>query len=166
MAGRFFDNVMPDFVKEKESVSGGDTLRNLLAMPYSSLSQQLKRSALDLKETVVIETWGFSGQTVEDFTLYSGTLGAAFLLFRAYQVTGNANDLSLCLEIVKACDTASASSGDVTFLCGRAGVCGLGAVAAKLSGEEDLLNYYLGQFRLVCFFSALFLVQFLFLLVV
>ncbi|KAG7636860.1 LanC-like protein GCL2 [Arabidopsis thaliana] len=149
MAGRFFDNVMPDFVKEKESVSGGDTLRNLLAMPYSSLSQQLKRSALDLKETVVIETWGFSGQTVEDFTLYSGTLGAAFLLFRAYQVTGNSNDLSLCLEIVKACDTASASSGDVTFLCGRAGVCGLGAVSAKLSGEEDLLNYYLGQFRLI-----------------
>lgn len=58
-----------------------------------------------------METWGFSGQTVEDFTLYSGTLGAAFLLFRAYQVTGNANELSLCLEIVKACDAASASSG-------------------------------------------------------
>lgn len=52
MADRFFDNVMPDFVKEKESESGGDSLRNLLAMPYSSLSQQLKRSALDLKETV------------------------------------------------------------------------------------------------------------------
>ncbi|CAH8262900.1 unnamed protein product [Arabidopsis lyrata] len=149
MADRFFDNVMPDFVKEKESESGGDSLRNLLAMPYSSLSQQLKRSALDLKETVVMETWGFSGQTVEDFTLYSGTLGAAFLLFRAYQVTGNVNDLSLCLEIVKACDAASASSGDVTFLCGRAGVCGLGAAAAKLSGEEELLNYYLAQFRLI-----------------
>ncbi|CAE5992590.1 unnamed protein product [Arabidopsis arenosa] len=149
MADRFFDNLMPDFVKEKESEYGGDSLRNLLAMPYSSLSQQLKRSALDLKETVVMETWGFSGQTVEDFTLYSGTLGAAFLLFRAYQVTGNVNDLSLCLEIVKACDAASASSGDVTFLCGRAGVCGLGAAAAKLSGEEELLNYYLAQFRLI-----------------
>lgn len=49
---------------------------------------------------------------------------------------------------------------DVTFLCGRAGVCGLGAAAAKLSGEEELLNYYLAQFRLVCFFSTLFLVHF------
>ncbi|KAL1219392.1 LanC-like protein GCL2 [Cardamine amara subsp. amara] len=147
MADRFFDNVMPDFVKENENESGRDSLMNLLAMPYLSLSQQLKRSALDLKETVVMETWGFSGQQVQDFTLYSGTLGAAFLLFRAYQVTRNANDLSLCLQIVKACDAASVSSGDVTFICGRAGVCGLGAVAAKLSGEEELLNYYLAQFR-------------------
>ncbi|CAH2051121.1 unnamed protein product [Thlaspi arvense] len=147
MADRFFDNVMPDLVRETKSEAGGDSLMNLLAMPYSSLSQQLKRSALDLKETVVMEAWGFSGQIVEDFTLYSGTLGAAFLLFRAYQVTGNANDLSLCLQIVKACDAASASSGDVTFICGRAGVCGLGAAAAKRSGEQELLNHYLAQFR-------------------
>lgn len=53
MVDRFFDNVMPDFVKEKkESEAGRDSLMNLLALPYSSLSQQLKRSALDLKETV------------------------------------------------------------------------------------------------------------------
>ncbi|XP_024016032.1 lanC-like protein GCL2 isoform X2 [Eutrema salsugineum] len=147
MADRFFDNVMPDFVRETESEAGGDSLTNLLAMPYSSLSQLLKRSALDLKETVVMETWGFSGQLVQDFTLYSGALGAAFLLFRAYQVTGNANDLSLCLQIVKACDAASASSGDVTFICGRTGVFGLGAAAAKRSGDQELLNYYLAQFR-------------------
>ncbi|KFK40450.1 hypothetical protein AALP_AA3G374700 [Arabis alpina] len=147
MADRFFHNVMPDFVRETETEAGGDSLMHLLAMPYSSLSHQLKRSALDLKETVVIETWGFTGQLVQDFTLYSGTLGVAFLLFRSFQVTKNANDLSLCLQIVKACDAASASSRDVTFICGRAGVCSLGAAAAKLSGEEDLLNYYLAQFR-------------------
>ncbi|CAN8257505.1 unnamed protein product [Cochlearia groenlandica] len=148
MSDRFFDNVMPDFVRETESVAGRDSLMNLLAMPYSSLSQQLKRSALDLKETVVMETWGFSGQVVHDFTLYSGTLGTAFLLFRAYQVTNNANDLSLCLQIIKACDAASASSssGDITFICGRAGVCALGAAAAKRSGEQELLHYYLAQF--------------------
>lgn len=143
MADRFFDNVMPDFVRETASEAGGDSLMNLLAMPYSSLSHQLKRSALDLKQTVpaqisfsifsscspslvgnvsclslsqvVMETWGFSGQLVQDFTLYSGTLGAAFLLFRAYQVTKNANDLSLCLQIIKACDAASVSSGYFSF---------------------------------------------------
>lgn len=53
MADRFFDNVMPDFVNEKKGTeAGGDSLMNLLTMPYSSLLQQLKRSALDLKETV------------------------------------------------------------------------------------------------------------------
>lgn len=52
MADRFFDNVMPDLVRETGNESGGDALMNLLAMPYSSLSQQLKRSAVDLKETV------------------------------------------------------------------------------------------------------------------
>lgn len=36
---------------------------------------------------------------------------------------------------------------DVTFICGRAGVCALGAVAAKYAGNEQLLNYYLTQFR-------------------
>lgn len=52
MADRFFDYVMPDLVRETGNESGGDALMNLLAMPYSSLSQQLKRSAVDLKETV------------------------------------------------------------------------------------------------------------------
>ncbi|CAH8356067.1 unnamed protein product [Eruca vesicaria subsp. sativa] len=145
MADRFFNNLMPDL--SQTVAEDGDSLMNLLAMPYSSLSHHLKRSALDLKETVVIETWGFSGQLVHDFTLYSGTLGTAFLLFRAYQVTANANDLSLCLQILKACDAASASSRDVTFICGRAGVCALGAAAAKRSGDQELLNYYLAQFH-------------------
>jgi hypothetical protein len=36
---------------------------------------------------------------------------------------------------------------DVTFLCGRAGVSALGAVAAKHTGDEQLLDYYLAQFR-------------------
>lgn len=35
---------------------------------------------------------------------------------------------------------------DVTFICGRAGVCALGAVAAKHSGDEPLMRYYLTQF--------------------
>lgn len=35
----------------------------------------------------------------------------------------------------------------MTFLCGRAGVCALGAVAAKHAGDESLLDYYLKQFK-------------------
>ncbi|CAG7900363.1 unnamed protein product [Brassica rapa] len=92
---------MPDL--SQSVAEEGDSLMNLLAMPYSFLSQNLQRSALGLKETVVMETWGFTGQLVQDLPLYSGTLGAAFLLFRAYQVTANPNDLSLFLQILKAC---------------------------------------------------------------
>ncbi|OMP07868.1 Lanthionine synthetase C-like protein [Corchorus olitorius] len=150
MADRFFPNVMPELVAETtghEDEIGGDTLMKLLSMPYSTLSQHLKRTALDLKETVLLETWGITERNVSDFTLYCGTLGTAFLLFKSYQLTNNANDLSLCLAIVDTCNTASLSSRDVTFLCGRAGICALGAVAAKYAKNGELLNYYLTHFR-------------------
>lgn len=164
MADRFFQNVMPDFVPENPNLieeeltqdrgrvlihSQGtqDSLLRFLSQPYSSLSQQLQRAALDLKETIVVETWGLSGQRVEDFSLYAGTLGTAYLLFKSFQVTHNKNDLSLCLEIVKACDSSSTQSRDVTFLCGRAGVCVVGAVAAKHMGDDKLFDYYLSQFK-------------------
>lgn len=151
MGDRFIPNVMPDYIAETSTarVTTGeeDSLMNLLSIPYPSLSQLLKRTALDLKETIVMEIWGLTGQQVEDFTLYAGTLGISFLLFKAYRVTKNENDLSLCLEIVKACDSASLPSRDVTFLCGRAGVCALGAVVAKHAGDQQLLDYYLTQFK-------------------
>ncbi|CAL1406603.1 unnamed protein product [Linum trigynum] len=168
MTDRFFPNIMPDYVSEaqpsakdppeqppqeptpesqKEKPTSGDPLVNLLSMPYSSLSQRFQRAALDLKETIVMDTWGTTGQSVRDFTLYSGTLGTAFLLFRVYEVTGNKTDLLLCLEIVKACDSASSTSRDVTFLGGRGGVCALGTVAAKYADDESLRTYYLNQFE-------------------
>lgn len=56
------------------------------------------------------ETWGLTRQQVPDFTLYCGTLGTAFLLFKAYQVTKNTNDLAVCSQIVKDCDSASRHS--------------------------------------------------------
>ena len=59
---------------------------------------------------VTLESWGITGQNVSDFTLYCGTLGTAFLLFKSYQLTNNTNDLSLCLAIVDACNSASLSS--------------------------------------------------------
>lgn len=58
MADRFFRNEMPDFVAEialDETVStesAKDSLTKLLYLPYTTLSDRLKRSALDLKETV------------------------------------------------------------------------------------------------------------------
>lgn len=140
---------MPSFVtediQEEDKVTDEDSLMKLLSMPYTSLSKQFQRSGLDLKETIVMETWGLSGQVVHDFTLYSGNLGTALLLYKSYQVTSNENDLFLCLEIVKACDSASLASRDVTFICGRAGVCALGAVAAKHANDEALQSYYLSQ---------------------
>ncbi|KAG2717294.1 hypothetical protein I3760_03G168300 [Carya illinoinensis] len=155
MGDRFFPNVMPDFIAESTtetqeqevSIAAHDSLTKLLSLPYHSLSERFKRTALDLKETILLETWGMTGQRVQDFTLYCGTLGTAFFLFKAYLITNNKNDLALCAQIVKACDSASFHSRGVTFLCGRAGVCALGAVVAKHAGDEQLLNDYLAQFR-------------------
>ncbi|XP_028761635.1 lanC-like protein GCL2 [Neltuma alba] len=154
MADRFFPNVLPDFVPEASqeqqdavSVSAQDSLTKLLAMPYAPLSERFKRAALDVKETIAVETWGLPRQDVRDFTLYCGVLGTAFLLYKSYQVTANKNDLNLSSQIVKACDSASLGSRDATFICGRAGVCALGAVVAKHVGDEQSLRYYLAQFE-------------------
>lgn len=149
---RYFPNEMPDFVSETEINEIArepieDSLTRLLVLPYRTVSERFKAAALDLKDTVVGETWGLAGKRKQDFTLYTGSLGTAFLLFKAYQITKNKNDLDLCSEIVKACDSASRGSGRVTFLCGRAGVCVLGAVVAKYSGDEQLLDRYLTQFK-------------------
>lgn len=35
----------------------------------------------------------------------------------------------------------------VTFICGQAGVCALGAVVAKYAGDKELLQYYLSSFK-------------------
>lgn len=120
MADRYFPNSMPEFVPEdptlEQEIQRSDqipepgtegSLTRLLATPYAALSEKLERAALDLKETIVVETWGLSRQKVYDFTLYSGVLGTALLLFKSFQVTKNGNDLSLCSLIVKACDSAS-----------------------------------------------------------
>lgn len=56
------------------------------------------------------ETWAAEGRRVYDYTLYTGTLGTAYLLFKSYQVTGNKDDLSLCSEIIQACEVYSEAS--------------------------------------------------------
>lgn len=59
---------------------------------------------------MVRETWGLSGKRIQDYTVYTGALGTAFLAFKAYQVTKHPGDLKLCLDIVKACDSTSRDS--------------------------------------------------------
>ncbi|KAM7495474.1 hypothetical protein LguiB_030083 [Lonicera macranthoides] len=157
MTERFFPNEMPDFIPEStaplegsESLSQstvGNSLTNLLSLPYKTLSQRLKLSALHFKQTVVRETWGTGGKRVTDYSLYTGALGTAFLLFKAYQVTSNNNDLHLCSDIVEACHSASCNSGRFTFICGQAGVLALGAVVAKRSGDEQTCDHYLTKFK-------------------
>ncbi|KAK7324591.1 hypothetical protein VNO77_28278 [Canavalia gladiata] len=148
MADRFFPNDMPCFVEENtEQPPTADSLTTLLSLPYQTLSSKFQAAAFHLKQSVVRETWGSSGKRVKDYTLYTGALGTAYLVFKAYQVTKDRNDLNLCSEIVRACDSASENSGRVTFMCGRAGVCALGAVLAKDVGDERLHDYYLRQFK-------------------
>ncbi|KAL0283977.1 UNVERIFIED_CONTAM: LanC-like protein GCR2 [Sesamum angustifolium] len=152
MADRFFPNEMPDYIPETPSVesaavAASDSLTKLLHLPYRTLSKGLKKAALDLKDAVVKETWVGKGKRVGDYTLYTGALGTAFLLFKAYQVTGDKNDLALCSDIIEACNSASRGSGRVTFICGRAGVCALGAVVAHHKGDQQLCHQYLAQFK-------------------
>ncbi|KAI3427545.1 uncharacterized protein J3R85_009373 [Psidium guajava] len=153
MADRYFPNPMPDFVPEASGEDAvvaeraKDSLSNLLYLPHATLSEKLKRSALDLKDTVVRETRAASGKRLQDYTLYTGALGTAYLVFKAFQVTKNESDLKLCSEIIRACDAASRDSGRVTFICGQAGVCALGAVVAKHSCDERLLDHYLTRFK-------------------
>uniref|UniRef100_A0A2P2IMH8 LanC-like protein GCR2 n=1 Tax=Rhizophora mucronata TaxID=61149 RepID=A0A2P2IMH8_RHIMU len=152
MADRYFPNDMPDYdvapsADKTVSERSKDSLAKLLSLPCNVLSERFMRSAMGLKDTVLRETWGLRRKRVQDYTLYTGALGTAYLLFKAYQVTKNERDLNLCSEIVKACDSASWDSSCVTFICGRAGVCALGAVIAKHAGDERLLDHFLAQFK-------------------
>ncbi|XP_068652498.1 lanC-like protein GCR2 [Aristolochia californica] len=144
---RYFRNDMPEFVAETEEAVPGDSILKLLAMPYIKTKERFLRAALNLKETIVKKTMKSTGRRVKDYTLYTGALGTAFLLFKSYQITKNKNDLELCVDIVGACESASRGSDLVTFICGRAGVCALGAVVAKHSGDQKLQDHYLRLFK-------------------
>ncbi|KAF6983642.1 hypothetical protein CFC21_001792 [Triticum aestivum] len=150
MADRFFPNDLPDFVAE--APDGGDPpaagLRGLLSLPYPRLSDRLLRAALRLKDKVVQETWTRTGGQVTDYTLYTGALGTALLLFKSFQVTGDRRDLNLASDIVQACDAASLGLPRrfLTFICGRAGVCALGAVIAKHCNDQLMETNFLSSF--------------------
>ncbi|KAL6883514.1 hypothetical protein ACP4OV_010928 [Aristida adscensionis] len=145
MADRFFPNHFPDFVAEA-SDGDGDRPAGLLSLPYPSLSDRFLRAALRLKDKVVEETWVKAGRQVTDYTLYTGALGTAHLLFKSFQVTGDRGDLALAAAIVRACDAASRGLPFLTFICGRAGVCALGAVIAKHCDDQRMVTQYLSSF--------------------
>ncbi|KAJ3682236.1 hypothetical protein LUZ60_014809 [Juncus effusus] len=153
MADRFFPNTMPDFVKEGEPVAAtGSSLSRLLALPYSKLSEKLLKAGLDLKEKIVEETWVKTGKQVNDYPLYTGALGTAFLLFKSYQVTKNESDLTLSAEIIKACLRASKGlPSDQTFICGRAGVYALGVVVFNLLKDHGTASFYIQCFNEITF---------------
>jgi hypothetical protein len=65
---------------------------------------------------VVAETWTRTGGQVTDYTLYTGALGTALLLFKSFQVTGDRRDLALAGDIVRACDAASTGLPQVSCL--------------------------------------------------
>ncbi|XP_044958936.1 lanC-like protein GCL2 isoform X2 [Hordeum vulgare subsp. vulgare] len=148
MADRFFPNDLPDFVAEAPDGGGPPAagLRGLLSLPYPRLSDRLLRAALRLKDKVVQETWTRTGGQVTDYTLYTGALGTALLLFKAFQVTGDRRDLNLASDIVQACDVASLGLPFLTFISGRAGVCALGAVIAKHCNDQLMVTNFLSSF--------------------
>ncbi|TVT97546.1 hypothetical protein EJB05_57209, partial [Eragrostis curvula] len=155
MADRFFPNDFTDFVAEVPDGEGGVDrpagLRGLLSLPYPKLSDRLLSAALRLKDKARLasfsqETWAKAGRKVTDYTLYTGALGTAMLLFKSFQVTSNRGDLALAADIVRECNEASRGLPFLTFICGRAGVCALGAVIAKHCDDQMMLTQYLSYF--------------------
>ncbi|GLJ13670.1 hypothetical protein SUGI_0217870 [Cryptomeria japonica] len=153
MAERYFSNTMPDFVQEDEEESvaakdGDDQVLNLLRLPYDLAAKKFLQAASTLKDEIVRETWTNSQAIVRDFSLYTGSLGTAYLCLKAYEATENPDDLSLCTQIIESCVTAARGMREyVTFICGQAGVYALGAVAAKYSGDQQLQEHYLNLFK-------------------
>ncbi|CAL4925684.1 unnamed protein product [Urochloa decumbens] len=155
MADRFFPNDFPDFVAEAEDEApgGGEGhgpagVRGLLSLPYARLSDRFLRAARRIKDKVVEESWVKAGRQATDYTLYTGALGTALLLFKSFRVTGDRGDLALAADIVRACDEASQGLPRrfLTFICGRAGVCALGAVIAKFCDDQLRVTQYLSSF--------------------
>ncbi|MQL73186.1 hypothetical protein Taro_005527 [Colocasia esculenta] len=114
----------------------------------------LLKAAVYLKDQVVDATWrpgGGVGSCVVDPTVYTGLMGTAFACLRSYELTGSAEDLLLCSEIADTCAAVANSSPrscrHVTFLCGRAGVAALGAVAANYRGDRQRCDFFLGLFH-------------------
>ncbi|KAK6785476.1 hypothetical protein RDI58_018931 [Solanum bulbocastanum] len=148
MAERYYPNEMGELsIVELSPENAKDSLTKLLSLPYDTISQRLKLDAINLKDEVVRETWAAKGRHVNDYRLYTGTLGTAYLLFKSYQITQNNDDLALCSDIIQACDAACNGSGPPTFIGGHAGIYALGAVAAKNNGDDQLCQQFLTKFK-------------------
>ncbi|KAI4383473.1 hypothetical protein MLD38_009307 [Melastoma candidum] len=116
-------------------------------------SHTLLRAAVSLKDQVVRATFGRMGSVTQltDPTAYTGLLGTAIACLRSFRATGDRGDLLMASEIVDACAASSGGASarrwhHVTFLCGRGGVYGLGAVVADILGDPLKRDSYLNLF--------------------
>ncbi|GJP37431.1 hypothetical protein CLOM_g21836 [Closterium sp. NIES-68] len=103
-------------------------VRMSLAVPSE---EEFLRAGLELKDQIVAATWsnGAPSRRVRDPFLYVGLLGTAWVCFRAYQATGDAADLTLAADIIRAAaDMAERHRTHYTFYCGQPGILALGAV--------------------------------------
>ncbi|KAK9110991.1 hypothetical protein Scep_018510 [Stephania cephalantha] len=128
-----------------------DALRvsDQMALPSD---QAFLQAAISLKNQVVEATWrSFSGRGSVDPTVYSGLTGTAFACLRAYEATGNKDDLLMCAEIVDTCAAVARASKrrHVTFLCGTSGVYAVGAVVAARIGDQTKRDMFLDLFHQV-----------------
>ncbi|CAI9283623.1 unnamed protein product [Lactuca saligna] len=152
MPDRFYPNEMPEFIKEEEPPPPETTtnpLTKTLSLPYNLFSDQLKRAAFDLKRTIVSETWGNTGKRLTDYTLYTGALGTASIVFKAYTTRKILIyvEIFLKLAILPLLALVFCSRSPVTFICGQVGVSALGVVVAKQSNDDQLFNHYLTRFK-------------------
>ncbi|XP_077249903.1 GCR2-like 1 [Tasmannia lanceolata] len=118
-----------------------------LSMTLSLPTESFLKAAISLKDEIVETTWREGRGLIIDPTVYTGLLGTAFTCLRAYEATGNQQDLLLWAEIVETCAVvARTTKRHVTFLCGRAGVYALGAVVAKYRGDHQRRDLFLDLF--------------------
>eukprot|EP00271_Cylindrocystis_brebissonii_P008223 TRINITY_DN22244_c0_g1_i1.p1 TRINITY_DN22244_c0_g1~~TRINITY_DN22244_c0_g1_i1.p1 ORF type:complete len:484 (+),score=59.19 TRINITY_DN22244_c0_g1_i1:58-1509(+) len=143
---RNYSNTLPDHSTTLQELSTeNDAFR--MANELAS-SEEFLRSAEELKKQIVDAAWGNRSTRLVDPSVYSGLLGVAFLCWKSFDVTGNAQDLEICLDITKSCVAATEGMRKpvVTFYCGQAGAAALGAVAANAGGHKEALQQYLRLF--------------------
>ncbi|CAH1438858.1 unnamed protein product [Lactuca virosa] len=74
MADHFYQNEMSVFIKEEDPPPPKTTtnpLTKILSLPYNLFSDKIKRAALNLKQIIVLETWGNTRKRLNDYTLYT-----------------------------------------------------------------------------------------------
>ncbi|XP_052194977.1 lanC-like protein GCL1 [Diospyros lotus] len=135
----------------------GNERFDLLRLPRPAVTnlslpaEAFLKAAVSIKDQVVEVTWKRRCEaegTCTDPTAYTGLLGTAFTCLRSYLATGSRQDLLLCADIVDACASVARTSytRHLTFLCGKGGVCALGAVVANLKGDYQKRDLFLDLF--------------------
>lgn len=147
------NNNQEDIIQRSDLLRTPDPTPPTLSLP----TDIFLRAAISLKNQVVKNMWEERSGNISEPTVYSGVLGTAFTCLRAYEATGDQQDLLLCGEIVDACATVSLppSIRHVTFLHGQGGIYSLGAVVSNYKGDHQKRDMYLKLFLELAEDSAL-----------